>query len=281
MPDGTIVKRPSLKTYTAAGARKMQEWEDEQRRLGHLPPRLAAPREAPLAPEAFQPPSGLTLLRTMLDFFESLKVPEGHMMGQPWTLLPYQLEAIKALCDPNVRRVIVSMPRKGGKSAFAAALLLAAICGPLSRRNSHVYSAARSRDQASLVFTLARKIAQLTPWMANEMRFTDSRKIIRGLRYDVEYRALAADAKTAHGLSPVFVIHDELGQVRGPNDELYDAIETAFGAQVAPKSLIISTQAAEDTDLLSTLIDDAIASGDERTKVILYAAGARKIRGAR
>ena len=29
------------------------------------------------------------------------------------------------------------------------------------------------------------------------------------------YRALSADASTAYGLSPVFVVHDELGQVKG------------------------------------------------------------------
>jgi phage terminase large subunit-like protein len=231
------------------------------------PMELAAPSYG-----QWEPPPGQTLYDAMIQFMESLRIPEGPLLGQPWQLLPYQRKAIRALCDPNVRRIIISIPRKSGKTAFAAALLLATICGPLSRINSQVYSAARSRDQASLVFSLAVKIRNITAWMTREVKVFPSRKALTGLRYNVEYRALAADAQRAHGLSPVLAIHDELGQVSGPSDDLYDAIETAFGAQASPKSIIISTQAAEDRDLLSTLIDDAIAAGDPRTVVILYAA---------
>lgn len=258
-----------LKTHTHKGALAARALLAEK-----LPPKpsMLLPSE-PVSPEAFRPRPGHTLFDEMLEFFGSLRVPEGPLLGQPWRLLPYQVDTIRELCDPAVRRVIVSIPRKGGKTAFAAGLLLAAICGPLARLNSQVYSAARSRDQAALVYDLAVKIINATPWLRhNEVQVTPSRKMLRGLHSNVEYRALAADAKRQHGLSPVFAIHDELGQVKGPTDDLYDAIETAFGAQVAPKSLIISTQAAEDDDLLSTLIDDAIASGDPRTKVILYAA---------
>jgi phage terminase large subunit-like protein len=86
------------------------------------------------------------------------------------------------------------------------------------------------------------------------------------------YRALSAEASTAYGLSPVFVVHDELGQVHGPRSELYEALETAVAAQDAPLSLIISTQAPTDADLLSVLIDDALAGHDPRVIVSLYTA---------
>lgn len=71
------------------------------------------------------------------------------------------------------------------------------------------------------------------------------------------YRALSKESKTALGLSPLFSVHDELGQVRGPRSPLYEAIETASGAQDQPLSIIISTQAEtpapsylEEDDLL-------------------------------
>src|SRR4029078_2502731 len=86
------------------------------------------------------------------------------------------------------------------------------------------------------------------------------------------YRALSAEASTAYGFSPVFVVHDELGQVKGPRSQLYEALETASGAQANPLSIIISTQAPTDADLLSVLIDDALAGADPRTKVWLYSA---------
>jgi phage terminase large subunit-like protein len=86
------------------------------------------------------------------------------------------------------------------------------------------------------------------------------------------YRALSAESTTAYGLSPVFVVHDELGQVSGPRFPLYDALETAAGAQESPLSVVISTQAAQDGDLLSVLIDDAKAGHDPETKLFLYTA---------
>jgi phage terminase large subunit-like protein len=79
------------------------------------------------------------------------------------------------------------------------------------------------------------------------------------------YRALSADAATAYGLSPVLTIHDELGQVKGPRSPLYDALETATAAQGEPLSIIISTQAPTEADLLSVLIDDAAKGRDPRT----------------
>ena len=49
-------------------------------------------------------------------------------------------------------------------------------------------------------------------------------------------------------------------------------MELATAAQDDPLSVVISTQGASDTDLLSVLIDDALAGGDPRTSVSLYSA---------
>jgi len=63
-----------------------------------------------------------------------------------------------------------------------------------------------------------------------------------------------------------------LWQVRGPRSELYEALETASAGRPAPLSIIISTQAPTDADLLSILIDDAIAGHDRRVVCSLYTA---------
>jgi phage terminase large subunit-like protein len=83
------------------------------------------------------------------------------------------------------------------------------------------------------------------------------------------YRALSAEAGTAYGLSPAFVVHDELGLVRGPRSELFEALESATSANIAPLSIII---VSGDGDLLSVLIDDATAGHDSRTVCVLYTA---------
>jgi phage terminase large subunit-like protein len=53
---------------------------------------------------------------------------------------------------------------------------------------------------------------------------------------------------------------------------LYDALETASGAQEEPLSIVISTQAPTDADLLSILIDDAKTGKDPKVKLWLYTA---------
>ncbi|WP_337999168.1 terminase TerL endonuclease subunit [Alicycliphilus denitrificans] len=90
----------------------------------------------------------------------------------------------------------------------------------------------------------------------------------------MEFKALAADGKTAHGLSPVLAILDEIGQVRGPQSDFVDAITTSQGAHAEPLLIAISTAAANDADLLSTWIDDARQSNDPRIVCRVYEAPA-------
>lgn len=201
-----------------------------------------------------------------------LRVPEGKLVGQPVRLREWQKERLRKIYGTPTRQCIWSMGRKNGKTALIAMLVLAHLAGPESRRNAQIYSAAQSRDQAAIVFGLAAKMARMSQELNGMVIVRDSAKELFCPDTGVRYKALSADATTAYGLSPALVIHDELGQVRGPRSELYDALETAMGAQVDPMSLVISTQAPTDADLLSKLIDDAMSSGDPRRKVFLFAA---------
>ena len=147
-------------------------------------------------------------------------------------------------------------------------------CGPPARNkpNSELYSAAQSRDQAAIIFSLTAKMIRLNPMLAQTVQIQETAKTLRCGELGTRYRALSAEATTAFGLSPALIIHDELGRVRGPRSPLYEALETAVGAQEAPLSIIISTQAATDSDLLSILVDDALKGLDPTTVVKLYAA---------
>lgn len=200
------------------------------------------------------------------------RVPEGRLIGQPVKLTPEQKGWIKAIYDTPTRRFILSMGRKNGKTALVAFLLLLHLVGPEARANSQLFSAAQSRDQAAVLFKLAAKVVRLNPDLEAAVGIKDSAKVLVCPELGTEYRALSAEASTAMGLSPVFVVHDELGQTRGPRSELYEALETASAAQESPLSIVISTQAPTDGDLLSILIDDALKGGDERTKVVIYTA---------
>jgi hypothetical protein len=115
-------------------------------------------------------------------------------------------------------------------------------------------------------------MVRMSPSLSEVVAIRDTAKQLFCSELGTLYRALSAEATTAYGLSPVFVVHDELGQVRGPRSELYDALETAQGAHEDPLSIIISTQAPTDADLLSVLIDDAETRQDPNTVVFMFAA---------
>jgi len=200
------------------------------------------------------------------------RIPEGRFVGQPVKLTPQQREWLKQIYDTPTRRFILSMPRKNAKTSFSAFLLLLHLAGPEARPNGQLFSAAQSREQAAILFALAAKIVRMSPDLSGVIVIRDTAKQLFCPELGTLYRALSAEASTAYGFSPVFVVHDELGQVRGPRSELYEALETASAAQEEPLSIIISTQAPTDADLLSILIDDAKTGKDPRTKLVLYTA---------
>lgn len=201
-------------------------------------------------------------------------VPEGKHVGKPVRLREFQRDALRDIYSSPTRLYIYSVGRKNAKTALSAFLLLLHICGPEARPNGQLYSTAQSKEQAAVLFNLAAKCARQSPTLNQRglLVIRDTMKEILCPELGTKYRALSADAATAYGLSPFFAVHDELGQVKGPQSELYEAVETAFGAQDDPLSIVISTQAPTDNDLLSRLIDDAIQGEDPRIKCRIYSA---------
>jgi phage terminase large subunit-like protein len=84
------------------------------------------------------------------------------------------------------------------------------------------------------------------------------------------YRAISAEAGTKHGYLPSVVIYDELAQAKGR--DLYDVLDTSFGARDEPLFITISTQSNDPEHILSKLIDDGISGTDPSIICHLYAA---------
>lgn len=203
-----------------------------------------------------------------------IRIPEGKYVGQPLKMAEFMKDDFRAIFDNphGTRRAIISRGRKNAKTVETAMLMLLYLVGPEAAPNSQLYSAARSRDQASILFNLAAKMVRMNPELAEYVAIKDSAKELVVEALGSKYKALSADAATAYGFSPRFLAHDELGQVRGPRDALYEALETATAAQDNPLSIVISTQAPTAADLLSLLIDDALTGADPRTVVRLQTA---------
>jgi phage terminase large subunit-like protein len=201
-------------------------------------------------------------------------VPQGVLVGQPMKLLPFQKKFIRAIYDnpKGTRRAYLSIARKNGKTALIAALVLVHLVGPEAKLNAQIVSCGMSRDQASIVFKLASDMVQLSPDLSDVVRVVQSRKEMFGITMQTVYRALATKADTAHGLSPVLAILDEVGQVTGPKSGFIDSIVTAQGSHEAPLLIAISTQAANDGDLFSIWLDDAKRTDDPRIVSHVYTA---------
>lgn len=205
--------------------------------------------------------------------------PSGRKAGQRVQLMQFQKDDILALYDnPHVTRTfIVSYGRKNAKTFFAACIVLLHLAGPEARPNGELYSAARSKKQAAILYGQAAAIVRMSPTLSEVIGLRDNTKELYCDELGTCYQALSAEAKTKLGLLPELLIHDELGQVQGPTDALTEALETATGASAEPLTIVISTQAARDGDLLSIMIDDALTGADPRTVVRLYTAAKTRI----
>lgn len=219
----------------------------------------------------------LTRGERVIQFIETYCLtPEGQHIGKPMKLEPFQKRFITEIYDNpyKTHTAYLSIARKNGKTGLIAAILLAHLAGPEAVQNSQIVSGARSKDQAAVVFDLARKMVEMSPKLSQVVRVQPSGKRLIGLNRNVLYRALAAEGKTAHGLSPILAILDEVGQVTGPTDEFVSAITTAQGAYENPLLIAISTQAPTDADLFSIWIDAQKHAPDPRVVSHIYEAPA-------
>ena len=73
-----------------------------------------------------------TLGEEIIGWIETLRVPEGALVGQPLVLMDWQKREILRIYDnpAGTRRAIISVGRKSGKTTLAACLLLAHLAGP-------------------------------------------------------------------------------------------------------------------------------------------------------
>lgn len=156
----------------------------------------------------------------------------------------------------RIRRALLSIGRKNGKTALAAGLVLVHLLGPEAKRNGEVYSAATDRNQAGHIFKTCRQMIEADPELAAMCGVFSSVKRIVCYHLGSAYQALSADARRQHGFNPSFVIYDELAQAL--DRELYDVLQTSFGAQEEALMLVISTQSADNESVMSELCDDAL-----------------------
>ncbi len=182
-----------------------------------------------------------------LDFCrECLRFTEGERAGQPVEFEPWQASIIVNLYGwfrpdgtRRYREAFVFVPRKQGKTVLGASMILLEMFLQ-DEAGAQLYSAAAEREQAALAFRHAAAMIRQEPELESRCAIKPSLKVIE--RTDGEwmvYKALSADANTKHGLSPSFILVDELHA--HPNRDLVDVLITGTGARRQPLTVYITT----------------------------------------
>ncbi len=186
--------------------------------------------------------------RRVIQFIERLIVLSGLGAGGPLRLRSWQQAFFRDGYEPKqcsarrvLRRAVLSVGHKNGKSALTAALVLAHLVGPEAIRNGEIYSAATEREQVAIVLTIAAQMVRADREFLAMIRIVDSTKTMVCMHNGSIYRAISAEAGTKHGLNPSVVIYDELAQAR--TRDLYDVLDAAMGARDEPRFVVISTSA--------------------------------------
>lgn len=170
---------------------------------------------------------------------------KGRFKNAPFALAPFQLFIAGSIFgwvhkDTQLRRfrtVVVRVPRKNGKTAFAAALSLYLVSMD-GEPGAEVYFAATKRDQAKLGWSDATKFLKYAPRSVRS-RFVERQNILEVPSSDGKLVPLSGDSETQDGLNPHAAICDETHQ--WPDRSLWDALEDGMGAREQPLMVDIST----------------------------------------
>jgi phage terminase large subunit-like protein len=168
---------------------------------------------------------------------------KGVLQGQPFKLAPWQRDIVRKVFGTlrkdglrQYRRVYVEIPRKNGKSTFGAALALYLLFFD-REPGAEIYSAAADRDQAGIVFGIAKQMVAQNPDLAAR-----SEVFMRSITVPStasSYKVLSADVPTKHGLNASGIIFDELHAQ--PNRELWDVLSTSMGSRRQPLLIVLTT----------------------------------------
>ena len=188
-----------------------------------------------------------------VSFIESyITHTKGELTQTPMKLEEWQKEDIirplfgwkyKETDLRKYRTCYVEIPRKNGKSTLAAAIALYLLFAD-SERGAEIYSCAGDRNQASIIFNIAKSMVENSSELIQRSEIFRT-SIINPSKGNT-YKALSADAKLQHGHNAHAILFDELHTQ--PNRELWDTMKTSTGARTQPLLISLTTAGSSKTD---------------------------------
>jgi phage terminase large subunit-like protein len=152
------------------------------------------------------------------NFFELvLKHTADEYYGKPFILAPWEEEALRETfghIDDDGNRIIemvyLEVPKKAGKTEFAAGLLLLVLV-LTPEPGCQIYGAAAATRQAMNVYRAACKMVEQSPLLQKQLRvLRGTNRILKRKDPDSFYAAIAADGDFGDGVNPSCVIADEV-----------------------------------------------------------------------
>lgn len=179
-------------------------------------------------------------------FIQNLKHTKGKWAGKHFLLLPWQEQIIRDLFgivkeDGNRQflSAYVEIPKKNGKSELAAAIALYLLYAD-GEASAEVYGAACDRNQASIVFDVAKQMVGMSNPLNKRSKIMGATKRIVNYNNAGFYQVLSAETGTKHGLNVSGLVFDEIHA--HPNRHLYDVLTKGSGdAREQPLFFIITT----------------------------------------
>lgn len=179
-------------------------------------------------------------------FIENLCHTKGKWAGTPFWLLPWQEQLIRDIFgivkpDGNrqFRTAFVEICKKVGKSELAAAIALYLLYAN-NEPSAEVYGAAADRQQASIVFDVAKQMVEMSPALMKRSKLMGATKRIVNYGNAGYYQVLSAEVGGKHGFSVSGLVFDEIHTQ--PNRQLYDVLtKGSSDARQNPLHFIITT----------------------------------------
>jgi len=204
-------------------------------------------------------------------FHKHLTHAKGELGGKPFTLEPWQQDYVRKLFATEggarkVRTSLLAIPRKNGKSSLCAGIALKLLME--NEPGCEVYSCAASRDQARLVFDMARVYVEQSPVLRQHLKVYRN-AIVREATHGT-YKALSAEAGIQHGLSAHGVIFDEL---HVSNREMWEVMLSSQGARRQPLTVALTTAGFDRKSVCWEIwkYAEAVAAGTVKDKTFLPA----------
>lgn len=190
-------------------------------------------------------------------FLRMLKHPASTAPNNAFQLTRWQERIVRRIYGPRnpdgtmiVKTVLLFLPRGNRKTSLAAALALLHTVGPEAVAGGQAIFAAKDRDQGKIGFEEARDIIRMDKRLVAGTRIYDaknSKKLIECPSKQAALEVMSSDGGKAHGLSPTFILADELHVWKGR--ELWEALKSSR-VKKRPLTIICTTAGAGQENLL-------------------------------